>query len=248
MSYPLVPRSEWRAKAPRQARRNHAFSHVEVHHTVGMYGTTDEAEVMRRIQADHLGRGWNDVFYNVVVGPSGTRFVGRNDSEKGAFRLCFMGNFMVDEVTPGQLATLKHYVATFGGPAKIDTHRERAAGTSNASLCPGDKMMDIVRRIRSGAESIRNEPVAPVTYRTPAKVVEDLYVNILRRQPDEEGFNHWKSALESGNTTPFDMLLDFLGSAEFHNNSKGTSASGGVAYTKDHFFRDLELWAKRGGK
>ena len=47
-----------------------------------------------------------------------------------------------------------------------------------------------------------------------AKYVETLYVNVLGRDYDQEGYNYWLGNLNSGLETRYELLLGFAESAE----------------------------------
>ena len=49
---------------------------------------------------------------------------------------------------------------------------------------------------------------------TNAKYVETLYVNVLGRDYDQEGYNYWLGNLNSGKETRCELLLGFVESAE----------------------------------
>ncbi len=47
-----------------------------------------------------------------------------------------------------------------------------------------------------------------------AQYVETLYVNILGREYDQEGYNYWLGNLNSGLETRYELLLGFAENAE----------------------------------
>ena len=47
-----------------------------------------------------------------------------------------------------------------------------------------------------------------------AKYFETLYVNVLGRDYDQEGYNYWLGQLNSGAETRYEVLLGFAESAE----------------------------------
>ena len=49
---------------------------------------------------------------------------------------------------------------------------------------------------------------------TNAKYVETLYVNVLGRDYDQEGYNYWLGNLNNGTETRYELLLGFAESAE----------------------------------
>ena len=49
---------------------------------------------------------------------------------------------------------------------------------------------------------------------TNAKYVETLYVNVLGRDYDQEGYNYWLGNLNSGFETRYELLLGFAENAE----------------------------------
>ena len=58
--------------------------------------------------------------------------------------------------------------------------------------------------------------------------VNNLYLNVMDRAPDNEGFNFWNTALENG-TSRADVLIGFSESAENYANTIGL-IGGGIAY------------------
>ena len=49
---------------------------------------------------------------------------------------------------------------------------------------------------------------------TNAKYVETLYVNVLGRDYDQEGYNYWFGNINSGTETRYELLLGFAESTE----------------------------------
>ena len=49
---------------------------------------------------------------------------------------------------------------------------------------------------------------------TNAKYVETLYVNVLGRDYDQDGYNYWLGNLNNGTETRYELLLGFAESAE----------------------------------
>ena len=49
---------------------------------------------------------------------------------------------------------------------------------------------------------------------TNAKYVETLYINVLGRDYDQEGYNYWLGYLNAGTETRYELLLGFAESAE----------------------------------
>ena len=47
-----------------------------------------------------------------------------------------------------------------------------------------------------------------------AKYVETLYLNVLGRDYDQEGYNYWVGNLNAGTETRYELLLGFAESAE----------------------------------
>jgi hypothetical protein len=73
-----LKRADWRARPPkaRQQLDPKRVTHLFLHHTTGTY--TDWAAATRSIQNFHMdSRGWNDIAYNWLVAPDGTKIEGR---------------------------------------------------------------------------------------------------------------------------------------------------------------------------
>ena len=134
-------------------------THVEAHHSAGGYPLTVEDALwdIRSFYHYHVnGKGWRDIFYNVLVDPAGNVYEGRgagNRSHGTAFTVCFLGNYEHDKPTLAQLRVLERYANQYGGVERLDTHRHRAAGTKYASLCPGINLIYQVQLLKSATST-----------------------------------------------------------------------------------------------
>jgi hypothetical protein len=73
-----LSRADWKARPPKSVTRldPQRVTRLFLHHTTGSY--TDWAAAARSIQNFHMdSRGWNDIAYNWLVAPDGTKIEGR---------------------------------------------------------------------------------------------------------------------------------------------------------------------------
>lgn len=148
MSTPkVVKRAGWGARKPKYRNTSSAQKVDAIHHTTGKtLGHIDEAQWVRNIQAFHMGpsRGWSDIGYNWIVGPSGTIYEGRGDGVIGAHvagrnaslrGIAYLGDGS-DEVPAAALRSIAWLVG--GRPAKCH-------GDLAATSCPGRELGAWVR-------------------------------------------------------------------------------------------------------
>jgi len=149
----IVPRAEWGSKEtiPERMRKHGVpFAHVTLHHTAShTTAGMDEPAILRSIQRYHQSgdRGWGDLAYHYLIGPSGMIYEGRdlryaadtttNYDPAGHVTVCLLGSFEEQQPTESALdstvllvaALLHDYRLT---PEALTTHRRVAA-----TLCPG---------------------------------------------------------------------------------------------------------------
>lgn len=154
-----VPRSAWGARPSARARRLWplgAPSNLEVHHSVTPSNEQLES-ACRRIQRDHLNRGWADAFYNVALHQDGRVAElapwGRiSGSGLPAFTVCLLGNYEHDHMTPAQAAKLEEFYRLL--PNHFTYHQERAKLLSQpATACCGRNAIVWVQLRRLGPPS-----------------------------------------------------------------------------------------------
>lgn len=107
-AHPIISRKDWGAKPPAgDFVRNQAIRFQVLHHSAGTTlspkaSIREEAEVVRQIQAAHLGQGWTDIAYHLIVMPSGRIYVGRPSwavgagvygHNTGSVHVCIAGNY-----------------------------------------------------------------------------------------------------------------------------------------------------------
>jgi hypothetical protein len=145
-----------------------------VHHTAESSNagrTKSDAQRMRAIYEYHtVARGWGDVGYNFVIGPSGTIFEGRagGDYVVGAHNFCnnvgrmgisLMGNFQAGKPTDAQLMALRYllvYLADkydFNPIAKTIYHGKPTPTIVGhrdlgQTACPGNNSHELLPQIR----------------------------------------------------------------------------------------------------
>jgi len=125
---------------------------VTIHHTAWVTEAgADEAETLRRIQRFHqVDRGWGDIAYHYLIGPSGKVYQGRDprfESDTGTgydttghLNICLLGNFEEqhpsDEALRALVELASQQLFVCGLPADaLRTHRRVAA-----TLCPGEHL------------------------------------------------------------------------------------------------------------
>lgn len=172
-----LPRSRWRprtADTSDMARASGRWTALTVHHTNMEHvaaprpgaGEAANASYMRELQRAHqVHRGWADVGYQFVIDADGRLWEGRSLDWVGAHAgrsgttnnneenigISLMGNFQSRAPSSAALAaltrTLDSFRARFGiARSRVYGHRE-----FRNTACPGDVLMDWVRRYRGGA-------------------------------------------------------------------------------------------------
>ncbi len=168
---------------------------IVVHHTAelngkdmdgdGHYTELDEMAALRSIYYFHtVIRGWGDIGYNYIVGPTGNIYQGRlgGDYAVGAHALwrnvsslgvSIMGNFQEQKIGARQLESVTYIVARL---AKI--HGINPLGTSSfygkdlpniighadvgKTACPGDNVKSLLDKIRQDASDLTQYSLAEV--------------------------------------------------------------------------------------
>ena len=113
----VIPRTAWRAQAPRTAPEYGEVQVAFVHHTVttNNYGPEDSVAIVRGIQHYHRNvLGWNDIGYQLLVDHHGQIFEGREGG--------------IDRPVVGAQAQGYNYVSA--GIAVIGTHTSQAVTTA----------------------------------------------------------------------------------------------------------------------
>ena len=147
-------RRDWDAKRPRWKRRlKKAASHVYVHHggtRLSDDSATGEAAAVRAYQRHHMNRrGWSDVAYSFLVGPtSGTVYEGRGwGIKQGATRgrnghsysICVIGDTSRQTIRDPAVASIRALIADgqaagyLIGTVAVRGHRDAAS-----TACPGE--------------------------------------------------------------------------------------------------------------
>lgn len=147
-------RSEWGAKAPKEAYASHAPARMTLHHTATRQTATleDSLKEVSFIQDFHQnGRGWNDIGYHYLVDSVGNVFAGRpenvvgahvknnNTGNLGVSMLGFHHEPKNDPVTKATLDAVtalgRAFIADYAMTAdSLKGHRDFGSGTE----CPGD--------------------------------------------------------------------------------------------------------------
>lgn len=159
----LLTRAEWGAQAPVMAMTPHTPDALTIHHTATpQRPERSPAETLRALQrfsisSDTLDDGrpkkpWADVPYHYYITPDGTiveardvRYEGDTNTNydlTGQVQVVVEGNFMEEEPTAAQLASLVRLAAALSErygipPSRVGGHRDRAVGQTS---CPGDAL------------------------------------------------------------------------------------------------------------
>lgn len=115
---------------------------VEVHHSVGLYSTTQLDRFMQELEGDHRSRDWPGPWYALVIWTDGTPAEGRGVLWRSPpaehLTVCFAGNYDHQHPSDQQLDTLQAIrleLAIAGGGLELVKHRDRARVS-----CPGDHL------------------------------------------------------------------------------------------------------------
>uniref|UniRef100_A0A8C6QXE6 Peptidoglycan recognition protein 1 n=2 Tax=Nannospalax galili TaxID=1026970 RepID=A0A8C6QXE6_NANGA len=157
---PMVPRSEWKAKASKcSTGLQQPIRYVVISHTAGSTCDTPAScqQQARNVQHYHMNTlDWCDVGYNFLIGEDGLVYEGRGWNIKGAHTgptwnpisigITFMGNYM-DRVPPQRalraaLSLLECGVAQgfLRSNYEIKGHRD-----VQQTLSPGDQLYEIIQ-------------------------------------------------------------------------------------------------------
>ena len=155
MVVPVVPRAVWGRDLHQGTFTTHTIERITVHHTATPWREdTDGAQRTRSHTRGHLGRGWPDLAYHLLIDGHGVVREGRpltavgdtgtNYDPTGYLLVTLEGNFEDQEPSPEQLDAAVRVLAwgsaTFGVPPEaIDGHRDHAA-----TLCPGESLYALV--------------------------------------------------------------------------------------------------------
>lgn len=159
----VVTRGQWGAAPPKAGYSPRGeLKGIGIHHSASskfMFGSGVRAEAahVREIQRWHFGRGFIDIGYAEVIGPSGTVFQGRPADKLGAgvlnhntgtVHICLLGNYEQEKPTPAALRALERRVQhhrSKGRNVYVQGHKEFNGHASNA--CPGRNLLPHVRRL-----------------------------------------------------------------------------------------------------
>lgn len=151
---------------------------IVVHHTAESSPASaprSDVERMRTVYEYHtVGRGWGDIGYNYVIGPSGMIFEGRAGGDKvvGAHAFCnnvgsmgisLMGNFQEGKPSDAQLTALRWLLVYLTDKYKIDPNEKtiyhgkvtptiighRDVGQT---ACPGNYSYELLPQVRFATE------------------------------------------------------------------------------------------------
>lgn len=148
----IIPRTAWGARpvhgsyTPRGLDEvTDCFIHYsDTHESIPPPSVASDAGTVRAIQAYHLSRGYVDIAYEALVGPSGDIFVGRpNDAfdagtcnnNRNGYSICVLTDYWI---TPAQAGAVKFCVglgrAKFPNLGRVPKPHSQACATA----CPGD--------------------------------------------------------------------------------------------------------------
>ena len=149
----IIPRSEWKAAAPRPFKK-HVAVRITVHHEGTRFLATDDAiRKIKAIQTWGMGpdRNWADVPYHFFIAPDGKVYEGRDvytvgetNTEydpSGHLLISCLGNYEEQEFPDAQMHSLIRLIAwcsrTYSIPIEtLATHRDYSKQTT----CPGKNL------------------------------------------------------------------------------------------------------------
>jgi len=167
----IVSRAEWGAR-PYSGRRQPlgTVRRIVIHHTAtGALPTTraEGAECTHRIQGMHMGQGWADVGYHLLLAQDGTWYQGRDQFDRsqpltqglaqgshvkhfneGSIGLSVIGYFHAPKehrMSPAAEEALRAMVGRLRdeyGPVPVVAHRDIAP-----TACPGDRLYPLVKSL-----------------------------------------------------------------------------------------------------
>ncbi|XP_041372060.1 uncharacterized protein LOC121385444 isoform X2 [Gigantopelta aegis] len=156
---PIITRRDWGARASRAVNLlTQTPFYLLVHHgaTIGCSYREECIREVRAYQDFHMdAHGWDDIGYSFLIGGDGNVYEGRGWNRIGAHTrhynavglgTCMIGNYMKAPPTLAQLYQLRRLFACSVANNKVTSdytllgHRD----TWNGTLCPGDKLHDII--------------------------------------------------------------------------------------------------------
>jgi len=171
-----LSRANWRA---RSKRNNHdpmgAPNRITLHHTAEpMLSSTMSESIaeLRRIQAEHMERGWADIGYHFLIDRAGRVFQGRDISIQGAHAgnsslnernigICLLGNFAnqldrgseyrAQKPSAKQLQALKTLMDRLRATYSIQANRLYGHADLKQTECPGSALKSWLGRYKRGA-------------------------------------------------------------------------------------------------
>lgn len=170
----IVPRSAWHADEDLVRERATTAERVRVvfvHHTSqpNDYDCDAAPQMLRRLEAEHVRRGWNDLGYNFVVDHCGTIYEGRsgalNRSVEGAHTKGFnaeslgiaaMGTFEEGTDVPGAMLDAIAALAAWKLGAGTDPHgrAELVSSSGESRFEKGDRArFDVITGHRNAYET-----------------------------------------------------------------------------------------------
>jgi len=174
----FITRDGWGSLATSNTVKVGALPELFVHHVAGRLPSSvdDECRHMRELQAYAINtKGYSDIDYNVLVGPSGNIYEARGMRGKSAATLdrndvsrsvCAMGNYEHDTPTIALIAGIIEAgrMMIAAGAVRPDVtvygHRFNPAHYG-ATACPGRNLIPFLAQIAAGIVDITPAPPAP---------------------------------------------------------------------------------------
>lgn len=164
----ITTRAAWGSRDTKIPDKFGALPKVYVHHTAGHFPKSVEEEIAQMHTLQHYAidvKGYTDIDYNWLIGPSGTVYEARGAQKKSAATLsendvsrsvCFMGNFQNDIPTEvsieASIEIIKYLIKiqdlTGGRQVEVLGHRDNPQHP-NATVCPGENLYAYIPRIRT---------------------------------------------------------------------------------------------------
>jgi len=164
----ITTKSAWGSVETNVTNAYGALPKVYIHHTAGYFPHSVAEEIQQMQILQHIAidtKGYQDIDYNWVIGPTGTVYEARGLDKRSAATLdengvsrsiCFMGNFQNMEPTRASLdvsVELINYLIANNqllSPINLEIlgHKDNPQHP-NATACPGNNLYKYMSEIRS---------------------------------------------------------------------------------------------------
>ena len=177
----IVTRALWNAANPtRITPFNSPAREVYVHHGASAFpvdigdrdgdGVPDgEEALVREYQRFHFGKGWSDIAYNWLIGPSGNVYEGRGWDRVGggtgspqdsySMSICALGNYEQREPTKAMVQAYIDLIVDGIRKGKLTADVQIFGDRDvNSTACPGKHLYAMLDDIRAGVAAELTQP------------------------------------------------------------------------------------------